>query len=229
MHIQSIKLATTVLEAQKEFYLKKLKLPLLSEEGPSFTCQVGQSQLSFYQLTSLAAPSPTYHFAFNIPENQLAEAQAWAHRLGLDIPRFQDREIVDFPNWNAHALYFYDPAGNILEFIARHDLENASDLPFSVNSIENISEMGFPVPSVKDFYEEIHQAFQIPVYSHISNMSSFCAAGDPQGLCIIVPLERIWFPTELVNGLFPIEMQILGNYSFQKEFEKIPYTIISNT
>ena len=50
--------------------------------------------------------------------------------------------IAQFENWNANAVYFYDNNGNILEFIARHDLQNNQFTPFNSESILNISEIG---------------------------------------------------------------------------------------
>jgi catechol-2,3-dioxygenase len=34
-------------------------------------------------------------------------------------------EVVDYSHWNAHSIFFLDPAGTVVEYIARHDLKNA--------------------------------------------------------------------------------------------------------
>ncbi len=52
---------------------------------------------------------------------------------------------ADFSFWPAHACYFEDPAGNIVELIARYNENPKSESPFSVNSIINISEIGLIV------------------------------------------------------------------------------------
>ncbi|WP_260321042.1 hypothetical protein [Peribacillus simplex] len=49
-------------------------------------------------------------------------------------------EESNFAHLPAHAFYFYDPSGNIVEFISRYEIAKDSIEPFSVKSILNISE-----------------------------------------------------------------------------------------
>ena len=53
-----------------------------------------------------------------------------AHADAAD-PRTQSRrrlpaDVVDYSHWNAHSIFFFDPAGNVVEYIARHDLKTAT-------------------------------------------------------------------------------------------------------
>ncbi len=69
-------------------------------------------------------------FAFNIPENQFREAKAWlASRVEIARPNGSDEIFYD--DWNAHAVYFPDPGGNLVEFIARHNLPDRSEREFN--------------------------------------------------------------------------------------------------
>ncbi|MEZ4736270.1 MAG: hypothetical protein R3E79_54995 [Caldilineaceae bacterium] len=92
-----------------------LALPISAESATSFTVQAGASAITFGE-TAAVLPS-IYHVAFNIPENQLAAAKRW---LRERVPLLQNGERDEwvFPDWNAHTVYFLDPAGNILECIA---------------------------------------------------------------------------------------------------------------
>lgn len=144
----------------------------------------------------------------NIPRRQLNNSKEWLIKKGINLLTFQNKTTIDFPNWNAQAVYFIDPSNNVLEFIARHNLNEKNEEKFTRQSILNISEIGISVNSVKEFYDFIKEKFNIPIYSHISNMVSFCAAGNEEGLFIIVPLERNWFPTDIKNGVFPTIVEI---------------------
>ncbi|MNL17020.1 hypothetical protein D3C87_1380890 [compost metagenome] len=87
----------------------------------SLIIQVGSSVLKFIENPEFDS---VYHFAFNIPENKLEEAIKWcADKIDL-IMIENKRVIANFETWNANAIYFYDNNGNLLEFIARHDLDN---------------------------------------------------------------------------------------------------------
>lgn len=223
MEIKKLILQTNVLTKLKIFYEESLGFEVTESQEGYFTLQVGSSELTFEQSETLA----NYHFAFNIPENQLRESLQFLQNQNIPLETFQEKSIIDFPNWNAHALYFLDPAQNIVEFITRHDLENTSQVEFSAKSITEISEIGFPVPTIKDFYEKMEAEFDIPVYSHISNMTKFCAAGSANGLFIIVPLERNWFPTQLVNGIYPTKVVLEGKEDKAFQFPDLPYEISS--
>lgn len=223
MKIKKLILQTNVLAELKSFYEESLDFEVIESQDDYFTLQVGSSELTFEQSKTAAS----YHFAFNIPENQLQEALRFLQTQSITLETFQEKPVIDFPNWNAHALYFLDPAQNIVEFITRHDLENTSETDFSAQSITEISEIGFPVPTIKDFYEIIEAEFEIPVYSHISNMTKFCAAGSANGLFIIVPLERNWFPTQLINGIYPTKVVLEGNEDKNFQFPSLPYEIAS--
>jgi hypothetical protein len=71
-----------------------------------------------------------YHFAFNIPENQIRSAKEWLMPRTVLLKDEQGNDYFQHSGWNSEAVYFKDPAGNILEFIARHDLSNAVDGDF---------------------------------------------------------------------------------------------------
>ena len=58
-------------------------------------------------------------------------------------------EVVDYSHWNAHSIFFLDPAGNIVEYIARHDLNDGDASPFSWGDILYASEIGLIVDDVK--------------------------------------------------------------------------------
>ena len=179
MKILKIALQTQKLEELRLFYVQKLGFSLLEDQATFFSLKAGTSTLVFEKTSS--DDSPFYHFAFNISHNLLMEAKTWVENHGLTLLEEDGKSVIDFPKWNAKSIYFLDPAENIVEFIARYDLDNAAPGAFDPTKITEISEMGLPVHAVKETYETLQQTFGIPVYSQISNMKTFCAAGDPSG------------------------------------------------
>jgi hypothetical protein len=189
MKILSLQLLSRSLPAQHRFYHELLGFPaVLSEQTLEVTA--GRTQLIFK-----AAPvcwRGVYHFAFNIPHNQFRQAKSWAGQRSPLIVDKRGANEFDFSSWNAHGLYFYDPSGNIVEFIARHDLENSSRLPFSGQSIECISEIGITVDDVPQAVKTLQSALVIAPYRDSS--LTFAPLGDENGLLILVPRGRIWYP-----------------------------------
>ncbi len=207
MKITKLELYTDKVQDLKIFYVMVLGFELHNETESDFTIKAGHTLLTFRWGNPTQA-SPSYHFAFNIPENKIEEARRWLYSRSVPLLKWEGEDVVDFPNWNAQALYFLDPADNIVELIARRDLANVSTVNFNAQSITSVSEIGLPVPEIEPFYQQLKVRFDLPLYSHIADLTKFCPTGDPEGLFIIVPLERAWFPTKLINGVHPLVVTI---------------------
>jgi len=221
MQIAEIQLYTAHLAAQKTFFHQKFELPMLAESPTSFTVQAGASTITFHATTD-ALPS-IYHFAFNIPENQLAEAKQW---LAARVTLLQNgnRDEWFFPDWNAHAIYYLDPAGNILEFIARHNLPTATERLFDWQSILSVSEIGLVTPNVRDFCQQLHT--QLGVTRWRGNDTDFAAVGDEEGLFIVAVTGRPWNGSESPAQPLPTKVVLRGTPSTTVTFAGLPYQIL---
>ncbi len=199
MILEELKLYTSHLQAQWDFYTGVLGFEGQKANSHSFSLRAGATRLAF----EYREGNSYYHFAFNIPPYQYEQALQWL-KVRAPILRDEDTELIDFSNWNAYAMYFHDPAGNIVEFIARRDLEHRAVAPFSASGILSVSEIGLPVRTVRESFELLHRQSGLPFYS--GNYDNFCAAGDPHGLFIIVdPRNKEWYPTGRPARSFPLE------------------------
>lgn len=188
MNFKHIKLYSANLSAQKNFYIQLLGLELIAEGTNYFTIQVGQTALSF-EAQEGAKP---YHYAFNIPSNQGENAVNWLKER-VSILDVEGEDLVDFYYWNAEAMYFYDEDKNIVEFIARKNLNIQHAGPFDSTQILEISELGIPTHSVEGIYQSIQHYFPVELYS--GNLERFAALGDEHGLFIVINKEqKKWMP-----------------------------------
>src|SRR6185436_21190279 len=85
--------------------------------------------------------------------------------------------IADFSNWNAKSIYFLDPAGNVVEFISRFDLNDSVDNPFSSDLIRSISEIGlvFPFDSLEQNVKKILEDYSLSYFSKQEPLPQFKA------------------------------------------------------
>jgi len=224
MRIVELTLQSKDIAAQRAFYHDLLGLPVIADGGQQITFQAGHTQLRFEQANS-ALPS-VYHFAFNIPENQFMQAKDWlTARTPLAVsPEDPQKEVYDFTDWNAHAFYFLDADGNIAEFIARHNLDNASHEPFSENSILGISEIGLATPDVIQTVEVLQQNVGIPVWRGAGS-DMFCALGDEYGLFIVVKDGRNWLSSNRPAVPLPIQVLIEGISNLDYHVPGLPFHI----
>ena len=197
MNIRLLILETTMLEELKEFYSQVLHWPPADEEEGSFTLELQKTELEFRQHNG--DQEPFYHFAINIPANKIEEARDWL-KSKLPLLWLDDykSDIAEFSNWNARSVYFFDPAGNIVELIARTDLRNSTDAPFSPKQFISISEVGLVAPpaELKTKADQLLDDFQVDYFSKQPPLENFKAIGDDEGLFIIVPEHRNWYPTQ---------------------------------
>jgi catechol-2,3-dioxygenase len=215
MHITQLELVAPDLDAQQKFYEETLGLPLTGTITGKRTFSVGTTQLSFTQPDS--APNGIHHFAINIPENQFDEARLWIMARTPLLIDANGRDTTPFPVWNAHSLYFKDPAGNILEFIARHALPNASQTVFGPSSFLCVSEIGLVTANVQKTVAALKNEFNIEPYTGPGS-NDFAAVGDENGLFIVARQSRIWMPDSGIPATIkPFRVAINGGALIESE------------
>ncbi|QHI38712.1 hypothetical protein IMCC3317_41060 [Kordia antarctica] len=206
MKINELTLFTTNLIQQRHFYTKVLELPLIVSDEEKFTVKIGVSSLTFIASENT---NPA-HFAINISSYKIKEALQWILKR-TNILWCEGEQIADFSNWNAAALYFYDSAKNIVEFIARKDLDIVNTHPFSASDLLNISEIGIVSNDNEAIYEQLNAMRSIPIYD--GNLDRFCALGNEEGLFILVNnTKKKWFPTQ--EEALVADFYIKGDYNF---------------
>lgn len=206
MKIQTLSVLTADINATINFYQDILGLSLIEKSDNSVSFKAGYSILQFYLTKDI---EPTYHFAFNIPCNQIEQALEWAKEKLEIIPETENNTIANFKNWNAKAFYFYDNNRNIVEFIARYDLHNESNRPFTGASIVSISEAGIPVSNVDQTCDDLIKEYGLSYFSKQPPLSGFAAVGDDKGLFIIVDINRNWYPTRQASAAFYINVKAI--------------------
>ncbi|GAA0531323.1 VOC family protein [Chitinophaga japonensis] len=205
MRIKKVQLLCNNAGAQKAFYTQQLGLPLTEIHEKAFTVQAGQTLLEFIQTGELK--DTPYHLAFNITPTLLPAVVPFLEAQSVSLILKDGQPVVDFPNWNAQSVYFYDAEQNILEFIARYNLAVPTDAnTFSARHVLNVSEVGVPVEDTGAFISTMQSYTHAPVWKDYGEQ--FKAVGDEEGLLIVVTEGRHWFPTEHPNSFLPLGLDI---------------------
>ncbi len=208
MDILEIEILSDNIEETIKFYSELLGFKILHADRNTISFAVGKSVLTFIKSDNL---NPKYHFAFNIPCNKIDDAILWASSRTTLIKITNEKIIADFDSWNANAIYFYDNNGNILEFIARHDLNNASENNFDISSIESISEIGIVAENVLELSNKLINENKLSLFAKGSKSEAFSALGDDNGLFVIVKTHRNWYPTNLLAEKFYTKIKLKTN------------------
>ncbi|WP_440120879.1 VOC family protein [Tenacibaculum sp. Ill] len=197
MTLNEIELKTIDIKPIKDFYANVMELPTTQIDDKSIRIKIGTSSLKFIEDSKKNLPA--YHLAFNIPENKLQEAINWSINKVEFVKKENEVLITNFENWNANSVYFFDAVGNILEFIARHDLDNTATEQFNSNQILNISEFGIVKDQPDVYGKYLIDTYGLSLFEKNHNSETFTAIGDDNGLLIIVKTNRNWYPTETTS------------------------------
>jgi catechol-2,3-dioxygenase len=225
MQITALKIQTGNIHAQQDFYGNTLGLPS-QIVGDTLKIQIGSSELIFVQSANFTG---RYHFAFTIPKNQFEVGVHWLEQLTAIASDADGKTRFETGEWNADNVYFYDPQGNILELIARHDLdesnfENTSNKPFDSDSLLCISEIGLASNDVLEMIAWFAKTLEVGTYKSFDE--TFAPIGDVHGLVIAVPEDRIWFPdTGIPAQILPVELTIHGEQIFTHKIPSTPYIV----
>jgi len=191
----------------RDFYGGGLGLPL---DGNAIV--VGETRLRF----RVEDGGAFYHFALLVPGDRFDAALAWAQErvelLG---------DVFDFENWNAHAVYFHDPAGNIVELIAHHGLEESGrEGAFAATELLGFSELGV-VGDRPSLLLELEGLGLRLWDGSIEGRDRLAFVGERGRTFILAPVGRGWLPTDRPAEQHSVETRFRldgadGNFSMRR-------------
>lgn len=197
MKILELDLYSNNLEATRRFYVRQLGLPLVAHSVSHLTVLIGYTRLTFRFVDQPVAP---YHMAINVPRGSL-EVLMYYYDLDYLSTEAPGKTIAYFPDWRAKACYFYDTQGNLLEFIARTDLNLDDPNLILADMFQGVSEIGLATQDVTYTTNEIQRRFDVEQFGKMTPKPDFNALGDDNGLFIIAQLGRPWLFTNTPAGL----------------------------
>lgn len=203
---KAVTLHTNLLNKLKVFYQNILEMPVIDEGVDSFTLQIGRSSLTFKESRLPAA----YHFAINIPGNHMAEAKKWL-QTRVELSQEDGNDEMYYKSFDADAIYFDDPAGNVVEFIGRRTKYSEGD--FMINSLLDISEMSITTPYVPEVAEKLQEVGVTSRNNKTIEPDSLNFLGKDDAYIILVPPNRRWYFSEKVSETYPLEIELVNDLS----------------
>jgi hypothetical protein len=183
--LRSVRLAEVTLSAPielQDFYVGVLGLPL---DGEAIV--VGETRLR----CRVEGGDAFYHFAFLVPGDRFDAALAWARERVQLLG-----DVFDFEAWNARAVYFHDPAGNIVELIAHRELEqNGRDGEFAADELAGVSELGIVGEPLLDLLHRLETVGLELWDGSVEGKNQLGFVGEQGRTLILAPPGRGWLPT----------------------------------
>lgn len=219
MRFDEVELSVPNLETVRAFYSGVLQLAELpAESGLAFAA--GRTRLALREAP--AGEQPRYHFAFSVPLARFDAARRFVAARTPIITAGCD-EVIVHASWDAVAFYFRDPAGSILECIARRG-EPADD-PHAphVFGIGSVCEVGVVVDDVPAMAAMLRKTLGLAPFRG-SEGETFTALGDEEGLLIVVQHGREWYPsTGLAAAPAPLQLALTSGDGSRHRIAGPPY------
>ncbi|MBC5772544.1 hypothetical protein H8S95_00580 [Pontibacter sp. KCTC 32443] len=206
MNIQELELHTRQLGAIKNFYTQVLELPGHHESDNQICFAAGNSKL-YFKHDPERSPG-VYHFAFRVPFLLFDDiVEKLRGRVEFLPDPASGNEIIKHVEWQAQAVYFLDPEGNIVEIIAHKTIPAIQDVSINAPAhIVSICEIGLAVPDVPAFATELKNKLELSQWK--TGNEKFEAVGDAEGLFILAEENRPWFPTKLGAADLPVRVMV---------------------
>lgn len=192
MKITAVTLPIDDLGEAERFYGRILGLPVRREGRTQLLVGVGTTELVLVEQPSERAVD---HLALTIPADAFSSAKRWL-RERVELLALDGRdEFEGSPSWRSRSLYFSGPSRSVLELIARSRLPaHAGDETFGHQHLLCVSEVGIAVPDVPAAVRRLRDRAGLEVFGDGAS-GTFAAVGDDDGLLVVVPEGRPWFPT----------------------------------
>ena len=203
MRLRHVALSTADPDALRPFYAETLGLPV-SDTAEGFVVAVGESAMEFRQAS--AGEAPTYHIAFSVPGDSGDAAAAWLDARA-DLLADDGRTKFRYEYLDATAVYAADPAGNVLELLARDGRTGPNEGDgFGPGSLLDIGEIGVVVEDVPTAAAALADVFDVDG----SPDDDFAYLGDEDGAFVLAAPGRDWFPTDRPAGAAPLTVVAAG-------------------
>jgi catechol 2,3-dioxygenase-like lactoylglutathione lyase family enzyme len=184
--------AAARLEAVAGFYAQTLGLAVERRHG-RVVIPVGSDVLEL--VATPDGTDPFHHFALLVPGDRFDAACAWLGERVEPLARDDGGTVFAFDFWDARAVYFHDPAGNIVELIAHAGMAERSGAAgdFSATELAGLSEVGIVVDDPAAAVATLERDLELELWSGDAAQLAF--VGAKAHTLILAPPGRGWLPT----------------------------------
>jgi catechol 2,3-dioxygenase-like lactoylglutathione lyase family enzyme len=183
--------AAARLEAVAGFYEQTLGFAVEQLDG-RVVVPVGDDVLELVATDD--GTDPFHHFALLVAGDRFDAARTWLDERAETLARDDGGTVFPFDFWDARAVYFHDPAGNIVELIAHAaTAERGAAGNFSAAELSGLSEVGIVVDDPAAAVAALERDLGLELWSGDAAQLAF--VGAKAHTLILAPPGRGWLPT----------------------------------
>jgi hypothetical protein len=208
--IVDVEMRTNNYAKNLRFWRDVMGFPTDSVAPNSFRVNIGFNSITFINnsgaMDTSSSITPKYQFTIAIPSNQIENCYNWLidadstnpSKVGERAKFWIDAEtgsvIYRRNQYNSQSIYIKDAGNNIVEILARHDLNNSEEGEFNRGMFLGVTEVGVVSRDLRKSAEKLKAAYGVEEVVGSSN--SYKPLGGPTGLLKLNIEGKIWTPTE---------------------------------
>lgn len=185
-------------EETKNFYTQLFQGLVTTSSSDEFQLSFLINQLNLKR--NHTKEDPFYHFAFLVPYSLFDQAKEFVQSV-VPLNTQDGKDEISFKK-GIHSCYFYDPSGNIVEFIAMEAVDT-DKTTFTVDTIKGLVEMSLVTSDVKETASHLAEAgiFTKPLESIKEDNLNFIFTDHT--ILLLSPIGRTWVFSEKQATVFP--------------------------
>jgi hypothetical protein len=199
--------AAARLEAVAGFYEQTLGFAVEQLDG-RVVVPVGDDVLELVATDD--GTDPFHHFALLVAGDRFDAARTWLGERAEPLARDDGETVFAFDFWDARAVYFHDPAGNIVELIAHAGMAERPGVvgDFSAAELAGLSEVGIVVDDPAASVAALERDLGLELWSGDAEQLAF--VGAKAHTLILAPPGRGWLPTGRPSEPHAVTVTVTG-------------------
>jgi len=189
-----------------DFYKRLFRNKLSEVSNKEFKIKLPWNTLHVIKEDSIG--KPFYHYCFLIPKSLFDQAKSYVTNI-VELNTQDGKDEISFVP-SIRSFYFYDPSGNVVEFMGKDSNDNPTRETFSPNEILGLSEMSLVTNHLNKTATQLHDAGILEKDPSEVNHDGLTFISSGETTLLLSPTDRTWVFSEKKGEVFPQTIKMDG-------------------
>lgn len=193
-------------EETLEFYKQLFKNKLTETDVHQFHLDLQWNTLKVVK--EEADENPFYHLCFLIPKSHFKQAKEYVSKL-VSLNTKEGKDEISFTD-EIQSFYFYDPSGNVAEFMGKESVDDPISDKFSPDEVLALSEMSLVTEQIENTAAKLHNEGILDKEPDEVKENGLTFIPSGETTILLSTTDRTWLFSDKYPKVFPQEINIDG-------------------
>lgn len=191
-------------EETLEFYKRLFKNKLTETDAEQFQLDLQWNTLKV--IKEKTDEKPYYHFCFLIPKPLFKHAKEYVSKL-VSLNTKDGADEITFTD-EIQSFYFYDPSGNVAEFMGKESVDEPTDTTFSPEEVLALSEMSLVTEQIENTAAKLHKEGLLSKTPEEVGKNGLTFIPSGETTLLLSTTDRTWLFSDKYPKVFPQKINI---------------------